>query len=107
MAIRMGLIAAVVGLLGACATPPPAWEKPGASAAEVKRYTHSCQAFAAAEAERRYRHEYPREASGLTGPGDAFQATMVGNDAALFKNKVFSECMQTYGFRRIGAAAKP
>lgn len=99
-------MAAMFGLLGACAAPPPAWEKPGASAAEVKRHTQSCQAFAAAEADRRYRNDYPRDGSGPTGPGDAFQATMVGNEAALFKNKVFNECMQTYGYRRVGSAAK-
>ena len=104
MISRIGMTVALLGVLGACAAQPPAWEKPGASAAEVKRHTQNCQAFASAEAERRFRHDYPSGGSGPAGPGDAFQATMAGNEAALFKKQVFNDCMQTHGYRRIGAA---
>jgi|GEM_PF-5076349 hypothetical protein len=103
---KIGLVV-LLGFAGACAAPAPSWEKPGAGAAEVKRHTQSCQAFAAAEAERKYRHDYPREGSEPGGPGDTFQAAMAGNEAALFKNRVFNECMQTFGYRKAGAAAKP
>ncbi len=103
---KIGMVA-LAAVLGACAAPAPTWEKQGASAAEVKRFTQNCQAFAAAEADRRYRYEYPRETVGPAGPGDSFQATMVGNEALLFKNKVFNECMETHGYRKAGAAAKP
>lgn len=103
MTRRIGWVA-LLGLLGACAAPAPAWEKAGASAVEVKRFTQNCQAFAAAEADRRYRYDYPRETGGSAGPGDSFRATMVGNEALLFKNKVFNECMESHGYRKVGAA---
>lgn len=106
MTRKIGMVA-LLGLLVACAAPAPVWEKPGASAAEVKRFTQNCQAFAAAESDRRYRYDNPREGSGLAGPGDSFQATMVGNEALIFKNRVFNECMETQGYRKIGATAKP
>lgn len=103
---EIGMVALLV-LLGACAAPAPAWEKPGASNAEVKRHTQACQAFAAAEADRRYRRDYPERSGAAAGPGDAFAATMAGNEAVLFRNRVFDECMQSHGYRKAGAAARP
>jgi len=99
--------AALLALLGACAAPGAAWEKPGAGDAETKSHARACQAFAAAEADRRYRHDYPERAGVAEGPGDAFAATMAGNEAVLFRNRVFEQCMQTHGYRKAGATAKP
>ncbi|WP_316978102.1 hypothetical protein [Shumkonia mesophila] len=104
---RTIVMVALAGLLCACAAPAPTWEKPGTGAAEAKRFTQNCQAFAAVEADRRYRYDYPRETGGPMGPGDRFQATMADNEASLFKNRVFNECMQSHGYRKAGAAAKP
>lgn len=104
MKATIGMLA-VLGLLAACAAPAPtAWEKPGVSGAEVKKDAARCRAFASSEAERKYQRDNPTEDSGIGGPGSSFQNTMAANDAALFRNKVYNDCMALHGYQKMGAA---
>ena len=102
MRIGMAMVAALAGL-AACAAPVQ-WEKPGVSGAEARKDTAQCRSFASSEAERRYGRDNPREDFGTDGPADRFQGTMARNDAVLFQNRVFNECMASQGYRKAGSA---
>lgn len=100
--VGIGMVAAL-GFLAACAAPAQ-WEKPGVTGGEASKAAAQCRAFASHEAERKYQRDNPVEDRGYGGPADSFQNTMAINDAALFRNKVYNECMESHGYKRMGGA---
>lgn len=96
----MAVVAALAGL-AACAAPVQ-WEKPNVTGAEVRKDTAQCRSFASSEAERKYGRDIRADDGAVDGPANRFQGTMARNDAVLFQNRVFNECMASQGYRKVG-----